>query len=142
MNLKLLSKQEESRWVFLEQNLKHLEMLRKKGTKKMFSCVERFGKSRGRRAQSVSPAPDSCCSSESVRLEIIIMNVKSWCWEGDGLGGLRKCSIPGDIAHHTGMMCEKCECGKAALASVFLCALVYDSNSTLIFLWQFFMLGV
>lgn len=49
---------------------------------------------------------------------------------------------PGDIAHPTGLMCEKWECGKAALASAILCALVYHSNSTLIFLWQFFMLGV
>lgn len=65
----------------------------------------------------VPPAPDSCCSSELVKLEIMIMNVKSWCWEGDGLGGLGECSIPGDIAHHTGMMC-----GEAALASaIFKC---------------------
>lgn len=55
-------------------------------------------------------------------MEIIPKNVKSWCWEGDGLGGLREHSIPGDIAHHTGMVCEKCECGKAALASAgFMC---------------------
>lgn len=84
--------------------------------------MEPVGKSRGRKAQLVPPAPDSCCFSELVKLEIIIINVKSWCWEGDGLDGLRECSTPGDIAHHTGMMCERFECGKAALVSaIFTC---------------------
>lgn len=84
--------------------------------------MEPVGKSRQGKAQTVPPAPDSCCPSELLKLEIITINVKSWCWEGDGLGGLRERSIPGDIAHHAGMMCERCECGKAALASaIFMC---------------------
>lgn len=84
----------------------------------MLSCVKPFGKSRGREPQSVPPEPDSCCSSELVKLEIIVINVRSWCWEGDGLGGLRERSIPADTAHHTGVMCE---CGEAALASAHTC---------------------
>lgn len=103
----------------------------------MFSCVEPFGKSRGRETQLVPPAPDSFCSSELVKLEIIIINVKSWCWEGDGLGGLRECSIPGDTAQHTGMMCESVSVEELPLPQLFSRVLVYGSDSTSIFLWQF-----
>lgn len=62
--------------------------------------MEPVGKSRQGKAQTVPPAPDSCCPSELLKLEIITINVKSW--EGDGLGGLRERSVPGDIAHHAG----------------------------------------